>query len=472
MSDEREPSGAAGTSGGAGASGFLAYWGPPVAIGLLVGLGIVLAVRSLDIGKTDVDQIIEQYEWNVYDNNLKLEEQVAKLGASARSDVVSAFEDAPGGEWADLKTWIAEMLLKDPFFDSETLIRAARSDDTWNRRCAAAALARVLREDADPDVVMPGLLEWLTDLSIDDHAIAISALGLLGPLPSQWQEPVKVALLALAEKRAPVADDDWLPEDREITIQQGLNRYASDERVQALLYHILADDTDDLGPRVAAVRALSENALFADVEAWKAGARATDETVRQAVAENLFRTPEPSFAEVLQPMHVDAHWAVRQGSLDTQVARRQETMLPVMDQLLADYEQWVRFGAMEACAVFKNSPGKEARNGMLLRLLAESDESTDVEGAILALYSISGKTFGFREVDVHQHVQEVEESALAAFMKDPEGRAEAVQKFREAFGGTAVWTKADHIGTLEKLRKHADPNNRERAERLLGELND
>ena len=455
----------------AGVRGVLGYWGPPIIVGLLVGLGIVAVVRHGGIGRSEVDEIVEAWDWGADAENEALAERIEALGAKARADLIDAFHDVDD-EYMDLKVWTAERMLAEPFFDTRYLTEVARGGHGADRRAAAVALARHLREDAETAVVMPGILDWLGDLGRDDQSAAIRALHGLGPLAPEWRDPARDALLGLAARRPPVSDDpdaDFVPEVREEAISLGLGRLLPDAQVEELVHRTIADE-DDFAPRIAAVRALSENLVFGSKEAWAAAARSRDEVVRQAVAENLFRVTDPAWSDILQPLHVDAHPYVRTGSVDTQVQRRQPTMLPVMDQLLEDHDVWVRFSAMAACAAFRDEPGGSARNGQLLRILAESDEPSDVEGAVLALHTISKKAFGFREVDLLHYTQEIEETALDAFMKDPEGRADAVRRYREAFGGTAVWTAADRRGTLSKLLQHADPDNRKRAERLLAEL--
>ncbi len=459
-----------------GVRGFLAYWGPPVAIGLVVGLGMVWAWRSLAIGRTDVDEIVARWEWGADDANAALEDEIAALGPSARGDVLEAFRNVDG-DYPDLKVWVAQRLTEEPFFDNKSLAEEARGDDRWDRRTAAVALALRLREEADPDVVMPGILDWLNDLATDDHELAVMAVAAVGPLPPDWESRVREALVRLARRRDPVsgdAADDWSPEDRDIVIQQGLANLLRDAAVPAqdvldVLYEIMTDEEDDYAPRVAAVRVLSEKKQFERFDAWKAAAASSNDVVRQAVADNLFRTQDRAFGEILKPMHRDPHSLVRSGSLDTQILRRQPTMLDVIDQLLEDHDVWVRFAAAEAVAVFKDAPGAPQRAAMLVRLLEESDEPVDAEGAILALSAITGDVFGFREIDVHPQMEEVEESALDAFMKDPEGRAEAAAKYRTKLGGV-VFTREDRIAVLEKLLEHPDPENRARAERLLAEL--
>ena len=90
----------------AGAPGFFAYWGPPVAIGLLVGLAIVGVVRYSGIGQTEVDGIVKRYEWGVHEMNQELAGEVAALGASARRDVLDAFEECPGGDWSEHEAYL------------------------------------------------------------------------------------------------------------------------------------------------------------------------------------------------------------------------------------------------------------------------------------------------------------------------------------------------------------------------------
>jgi hypothetical protein len=442
------------TVDGGGARGFLAYWGPPVVIGLLAGLALVWFWRAGGIGRTQVDEIVDRWQWGEHEANEELADEIAALGPSARADVVTAFRGVDDA-YPDLRVWIAERLTEEPFFDTKTLADAARGDDRWERRTASVALARRLREEADPDIVMPGLLDWLKDLSTDDHELPVTAVGALGPLPTEWDSRVREALLELAGRRPPVGDpeDDWSAEDREIVIQQGLSRFAKgDPAVQDVLFTVMTDEEDDFAPRVAAVRVLSENLVFDRLDAWKEASGSRDDVVRQAVADNLFRAQDRAYGAVLKAMHVDAHPHVRAGSVDSQIMRR-----------------WVRFAATEAIAAFKDAPEASRHAGALIRMLEESDAPEDVTGAILTLGSLTSETYGFREVDVHYHAQDVEESALEAFMSDPEGRQQAAAKYRAKFGGVS-YTVEDRVAVLEKLLEHADAQNRAHAAELLDAL--
>jgi hypothetical protein len=170
-------------------------------------------------------------------------------------------------------------------------------------------------------------------------------------------------------------------------------------------------------------------------------------------------------------MHADADDLVRSGSVETQVFRNRPTMLAAMAQLLEDHSDVVRWHALIACGVFRNeTQGLGARQGMLLRLLEESDSDDDVGGAALALRMMTDEHFGFGDADVDVQSRSVDDAAVAAFKSDREGRRLAVEKWRAKLGGAAAWTAEDRRRTLESMLTHADPENVARAKAELAKL--
>ncbi len=453
-----------------GLKGFAAYWGPPVLLGLLAG-GLIVGgwhlVRKLRT--SPVDGIVARWFWHDSETNDRLATEIAALGPSARGDLLAAFRGAPD---LDQQVWIAQRLLAEPFFERKALVEFARSGTGAAHRAAAVALALDLREEADPDLVMPGVVEWLTDMEVDSHELAIAAAAALGPLPPPWHERVRDALMAIVRFRPPPGTDpdfDFTPDDRETAILVGIGQYATEPDVQALLEAEMTDESEPAHTRVAAIRALAEHQVFGSFEPWRRAAKSADPVVRQALADNLLRTQDRSVFDILQPLHEDENEFVRSSSVETQTARRQSTILPVVHQLLEDWSPEVRFYTLLAVAAFKDEPGNPERCGHVLRMLEESDEPLDVAGAILALSRITGEVYGVREIDVHQLMDEVDEDALEAFVKDADGRREAAAKWRDKFGGAAVYTDGDRRKALEALAQHKDPENRARAEKLLAQ---
>jgi hypothetical protein len=204
------------------------------------------------------------------------------------------------------------------------------------------------------------------------------------------------------------------------------------------------------------------------VDQWVAVSKSADEVVRQTVADNLQRTPLPVYDKVLEPLQFDANPLARTGALDAQMKRRRPTMLPRFDELMEDSYEWVRFDAMLAAGTFKSeTENLPQRAAMILQLLETSEDPVDVMGAALAMKLLTDKVYGFKPDDVHLHEQSVEETALRTFMADKAGRKVAADQWRKHFGAAAVWTESDRKATLQKLLKHADPKNVERAKILL-----
>ena len=146
-------------------------------------------------------------------------------------------------------------------------------------------------------------------------------------------------------------------------------------------------------------------------------------------------------------------------------------MLPVIHQLLEDWDEWVRYEALKPVSTFRAEPGAEARNGMLLNLLATSSADPDLNGTLLALFAITGKLpEGIGEQHVDRRMWEIDEAVLEAFKKDTEGRRQAVAFYAEEFAARAVWTPDARRETLNRLLGHADVRNRERAAEELRKM--
>jgi hypothetical protein len=287
------------------------------------------------------------------------------------------------------------------------------------------------------------------------------------------QEPrLRAGLLKIATRsgsRSPADEEDAERQqnDRETAVHF-LGDFLTEDDAKAALWGIAVDDTDSSSVRSAAVQVLVAGKQLTDIDGWKVVAKARDPIVRQTVADNLAQSPDPAFDAVLAPLHQDEGEFVRKSSIEAQVARNRPTMLPVADLLLEDVSPYVRFETLVACGVFKNHlDGMGARQGMILRLLETSETDEDIQGAILALHMITGRTFGFRSGDVDVARREVSDAWTASFKADAEDRKRTVQQWREHLGGTAVWTDGDRMQVLQKLLDHADPANRDRAKAEL-----
>jgi hypothetical protein len=293
-------------------------------------------------------------------------------------------------------------------------------------------------------------------------------------LSSSWEARVREALLEVARHRTPPNPDEAerIADDRGGALLI-LKLALPDDEVKALLWTVAKDDTDDEYPRVNSVRALAEGGVLdaADLDDWAAAAKASNPTVRQTVADNLYRSPLPVYDKVLEPLQFDAHFLTRSGAIDAQIKRRRPTMLPRFDELLEDSWEWTRFSAMYAAGVFKNeTEGMAQRAAMMLNLLETSEDPVDVMGALLAMKMITDEVHGMDANEVKIHEQTVDEAQLRTFMADKAGRKAAADKWRAKFGAAAVWTVDDRLRTLEKVTKHADEKNVERARALIEQL--
>ena len=459
--------------------GFFRDWVVPIVLGLAIGAGLFkLWPVARDAMRSKAGSVVASYDPEDDEANDALAKELRGLGASARGDLVEAMRDLPP-DAIDAKIWIARQIAGEPWFDVASLkeILKDAGASRQDRRAAACALLDTQHKEVDTELVLPVLEEWLNDVSAPDRGLAVNRadqMWRLGMLSSQWEARVKHALVQLA-KRSATADPeraDLIFDERAfacLTLTLGL----PDAEVKKTLWTIAKDDSDDDMPRINSIRALSEGGVLdaADVDDWAAVAKATSPVVRQTVADNLFRATAPVYDKVLEPLQFDASPLARTGALDSQVKRRRPTMLNRFDELMEDSYEWVRFDAMFAAGVFKHeTENLPARAAMILGVLETSDDPVDVKGAVLALRMLTDETHGLLPTDVHLHEQTVEEVPLRAFMTDTAGRKDAADKWRAKFGAAAVWTTADRVKTLEKVLKHADPKNVERAQILLEKL--
>jgi hypothetical protein len=467
--------------------GLLREWVLPIVFGLAIGAGIVWVWRhGGELLRSDAEKVVARWSPDDFEENDRLAEELKKLGKDARADLLQAFRgiEVPANpdsedEW---KFWTAMSLAGDPFFDTRSLLEIARdaSSPKWDRRCAAAALVHTLRKDVDPTAVVEPLLEWLEDPTIFNHILAMTSVRQLRSdsiFPPDQEARLRKALLGLTESGSrPKPPDEYdqvrLRTDRERAVRS-LASFITEDDVKARIWAIAQDESDDVHLRAAAIQTLAVSRQFDDVEPWKKVAASPDVIVRQTVADNLVLTPDPAYDQILAPMHADAGPLVRKGSLETQAHRNRATMLApdLMGCLVEDHDSFVRFEALVACGVFKSHlDGMGARQGMALRLLETSDDDEDVAGAILALHMMTGQSFGFEPGDLDVQNRSVRDTAVAAFKADRDGRKMAVEKWRAHLGGTAVWTDSDRRAALERLLKHADPENVRRATEELAKL--
>lgn len=464
----------------------LIEWGVPIVLGAALGALILWAPRLF---KSDAQRIVDRWEYENYEREAELEGELVALGESARKDLREAYLAFDDPMVPELLIWLGGVIGHEPFYDTRFLDEQARSGATWQRRCAAVSLVQILDKKADPEIVLPGIIDWLKDDSAVVHEPAISAAGyLLGRdlVPADRRETLKKLLIHLADRAArghpgkaggrgvdPETGEDGgdthVP-DRSRAVEALGAFLPADSDVYDLMERVARDEIEFGEVRVMAIRMLSENGAFDHADFWREIGGSADEMVRQCVAENLFRNSDPGLNDLLLTMHSDANPLVRNGSISTQRRRRMATPLKVFHVLLEDSDQWVRFQAIRSAATFKDHDGGGGRAGHILEILKNSDETTDVEACVLTLYEITKEAYGFKETEIGLQSEVVEPAPLEAFVKDKALRAEAARSWAAHFGGAAVFTTAERRTALEALKQSGDPLNRERAEAELKKL--
>lgn len=486
MAKSVDEAGAAGTGADpeTKSGGFVREWVVPVVLGLAIGGAGTWAWTHG--GRDVVLPLFHSKAWNIVkkwqekrdDADETGAKELQALGAGARDEIVAVLRDLPADQM-DAKVWIARLLAGEPWFATTTLkeIAGGAAEAVADRRAACCALVDVQQKEVDTELVLPVFEAWLKDASDVDRGMAVVRVEHLwrsGMLNSQWEGRVKALLVQMAKRGAGASpeDEDRLIEDRASALL-ALDLGVSDPEVRKVLWTVAKDDGDDAWPRTCAVRALAQGDVLdaGDVADWAAVAKAKDEDVRQAVADNLQRAKLPDYDAVLEPLQFDAKDLTRTGALDSQLKRRRPTMLERFDELIEDGYEWTRFNAMYAAASFKHEKkGLAKRAAMMLRLVEFGDDPVDVQGAVIAMQMLTDETYGFKPTDVHVREQEVDPTALATFMADTAGRKEAADKWRAHFGAEATWTDEERAKTLEKLLTAADPKTVERAKAELAAL--
>lgn len=462
--------------------GFVKDWVLPILLGLVIGGGLVLAWRAgRGLFRSKAWNLVEK--WQMQGEDVEDPDAIVKelhaLGPSARADLVDVLHDLPA-ERLDTKLWVAHQLAGEPWFDTASLKELVKDEKAAKevRRAAACALVDTQGNEVDVDLVLPVLEAWVADASSPDRAYAVPRIEQLwraGKLSSAAELRVKHVLLELAKRPAspPKEDEDRFVEARGAAIL-ALVLGLPDDDIQKMMWTVAGDPADDELPRINAVRGLSEGDVLGagDVDQWAKLSKAELASVRQSVADNLFRAKLPEYDKILEPLQFDASPLARFGALDAQTKRRRPTMLARFDELVEDSDKWVRFSAMFASGVFKSETEKlPQRVAMMLRLLETSEVPEDVMGAALAMKLITDKVYGFdKPDDVRLREQTIDEDVLKAFMADKKKRADAAESWRKHVGAAAVWTDGDRTAALEKLLKHADPANVERAQQELAKL--
>jgi len=451
-------------------------YGLPIVIGVALGYGILQLMQA---ATPEACRLVDQWDVNDGEAQLGLEDQIVALGDGARADLREAFMDCTDAEFPDQQVWVGQMLGREPFMDTRFLYNVARDGKGWPRRTAAVALVDVLDREVDPTVVLPGVFAWLEDLDVEYHVPAIAAAGALlahNLIPPGQIDRLEAALVAIADRKgrglpglSTGADGDISIDDR-ISVAAALEPLVSRPRAQQCEATLMTDEDEWEEVRVRALQALSKGRVFDLVEEWKATARSEQDIVAQAALENLFRSKDPVFNDVLLEGHSHRSWLVRRASLFSQLKRGYPTMLGVFHELVEDSSEWVANDAILAAAQFKDQEGTAGRAGHILRFLETSDDEVVVMASIVALFRMTRQEFGIPKGKILDRMDSVDDAALKAFMADPEGRKEAAAQYAAQWGGAAVFTDAERAEALRKLMQHADSENVERAEAELAKM--
>lgn len=458
--------------------GIFREWVLPIVIGLAVGGGLVWGWKHrAELFASEAEKIVATWSREDWEATDAAAERLKKLPKEARADLLEAFRgiqvpENPDGE-EEWKFWAASALIGEPFLDTRSLYAIVRDPGAplWDRRAASAALVHGLKKDVDPTAVAPVLVEWAGDRSLLDRVLAVTSVQqlradkLFGPEDEAKYEAAILPICDSVRSVKPVDEYDEmrLRNDRERAVN-ALAEATSQDAVRTKFWSISLDESDDVHVRAAALRTLAGSGVFDDIAPWKKASESADVVIRQIVAENLQSTQLPEYDAILSKLHADAGELVRAGSIDSQVRRNRPTPLSAMGRLVEDASPWVRFQALVACGHFKSwVEGIGERQGMAIRLLETSDDDFDLSGAILALHMMTGQSFGFDAGDLDVPNRHVKDAAIAAFKADPDGRREAVAKWRAHLGGGAVWSDASRRAALEELKSHADPENAKRA---------
>jgi hypothetical protein len=464
----------------------LIEWGVPVVLGAALGALILWGAAFL---KSDAQRIVDRWQYDDVGLEADLEDELMALGESARKDLREVFLAFDDPSVPELLMWLAGVIGREPFYDTRFLEEQARAGKTWQRRTAAVALVKLLDRKVDPDVVLDGIFDWLEDDQAVTHEFVISALRAMlqnNLVPADRRERSKLALMHLADRiargdvgaagRVEPGDDPASPGadvhsyDRSAAIE-ALSSFLPDDRaVWDLIERVARDEEEFEEVRIMTVRVLTENKALDHEAFWRELAKSPVVSVRQCVAENLFRTKSAGLNDVLLALQSDAGPLVRSGAINTQRQRRMATPIKEFHELAEDSDPYVRFEAIRAAGTFKDHEGGGGRAGHILEILRTSDEVIDVEACVLTLFEITKQHYGFKEVEIMVPTDRVDEAPLEAFMKDAKLRADAAESWAGHFGGAAVFTVAERRAVLEKLLQHADPLNRERAKAELARL--
>ncbi len=296
------------------------------------------------------------------------------LGPEVRGSLLGLLR-APGGSRAK-KSWIAEVLLREPFFARKQVEDCLASPDPATARGAAFALMEGVEDEEDvrPVVVTPGLprprpvrreptwdptpaipvlVDWLRDRADLD---ARHAAALLGRVP-RGDARVPEALLAAVEELpslvGPGAGDLQLRKFAVMSALQSLHLHAKDPQVVSRVCKVVAwlekSGLADAGwdvEREALTLIERSGGNGVDFDLLQALARSRSNIVRQRLAGVLGDVQGPGVVEAIRELLRDESEVVRRAALTSMKDRRDRRLFDLVPYLLEDSYVFIRSDAL------------------------------------------------------------------------------------------------------------------------------
>jgi hypothetical protein len=434
------------------------------------------------------------------------EREIAALGPPARPVLEGILED--GSSARVRKTWVAAILLREPFFARAAVERALGSAHAPTARAAAAALLggdggetaprlgevaapRATPHEWDPAPAVPVLLAWMADRADPESAVAARLLGRIPP----GDPRVRDALLAAVEEAPAIADPaaaaaakarkpvvvsaihslgSWVGSDPEVAprVSKVVARLAKMEGAEAE-WDLQAHALDLL--EATRGRGVDEGLM-------ELLAKSPNAVVRQKVSGALVAFPGSAPGRILAGLAGDDWPVVRRSAVRALGSRKDPLLLELAPYLVEDSLVWVRAETLlalghltgvdpEGCraavpllvSCFETPwPGMVPEPGSAAAASWDNSLAEIVENCAVSLNRITGRSHGFRPEDLLDWKKRGE--VALRLVKDPEARARAVAEWR-----TSVPPRPEEarVAPLVKRLEDRDPDNVLRAMREL-----
>lgn len=429
-------------------------------------------------------------------------EAILALGFPAKPTLVSILED--GSSSRARKTWVAAILLREPFFARTEVERALASSNPRTARGAAAALVERMspepgtpkagqavgtvktpRVDPDPwdaSPAVPVLRAWLADKGDREAGLAARLLGDLPPATKGAKE----ALLAVLEEVPAFASKATPPEARErkaaiVTALRALLAWAPSDpdvaaRVAPLLAKFAEPGAEDLDwDLVAAGLDLLESARGRDVDPalMEALSRHPSVPLRMKVAGALETFPGTAPSRILERLCGDEAPTARRSAVRSLRTRKDRVLLDLLPYLVEDSLVWVRSEALRSVGELTGVDPEGCRaavpllvscfetpwQGLVPDPTTSAAQSWDaaridvIEACALALNRVTGRAYGFRPEELLDWKRRAQVASTLA--SDEALRAKAVAQWRETY---APWPDEKRIVPLVKRLDDRDPD--------------